>query len=250
MTWNSVMGLISSIALFLPICLMLAIRLVTYSSFPALLIYFIFVLFFNLLNQGYIKADTELVNSWGLINNFVDPILMISFLTYFSTSAGFTRNIKKVILGFVALDLIMLLLFGFTLKAVTIPLGVGLVVVFCLCLFFFIRQAKIAILHRKAAGKALMVASLLFAYGCFTIIYLMFYVFKTPYVDDTLLVYYMVTTFSSLLIGAGIIIESKRVQKLNELKLTRKELSIIYKDAEPAPPLKGAVLDFDKEQWN
>ena len=53
-----------------------------------------------------------------------------------------------------------------------------------------------------------------------------------------------------MLICAGIVIERKRVQKLNELKQTRKELSIIYKEKKTACSVKTAILDFDKNQWN
>ena len=155
-----------------------------------------------------------------------------------------------MIVSFIALELATLSFQGFTLEAVTIPLGIGLVAIFCFCLFFFIRQTKITILHRRATVKALMVAAFLFAYGCFTIIYLMFYVFKTPYISDTLLVYYLVTTFSSLLLCVGIVVERKRVQKLNELKQTRKELLVVYNESATPTSLKPAILDLDKEQWN
>ena len=76
------------------------------------------------------------------------------------------------------------------------------------------------------------------------------YVLKTPYVADTFLVYFLVTTFSSLVMCAGIIVERKRIQKLSELKITRKELSDIYKDTSTSVPLRTVVLDFDKDQWN
>lgn len=105
-------------------------------------------------------------------------------------------------------------------------------------------------MHHKATGKAIIAAALLFAYGCYTIIYMMYYVFKTPHVADTFLVYFLVATFSSFLLCAGIIIERKRVQKLYELKQTRKELLDIYKDTKTAAPLRTAILDFDKDQWN
>jgi hypothetical protein len=79
----------------------------------------------------------------------------------------------------------------------------------------------------------------------------MYYVFKTPYVADTFLVYFLVSTLSSLLMCTGIIIERKRVQKLNELLQTRKELSELYKEeTKTAAPLRTAMLDFDKDQWN
>ena len=250
MTWNSVMGFVSSFALFLPIFFILTLRLGRYRSFPALLIYYISVFIYNLMTEGYITANNEVVHYWGLSNNLLDVPLMLFFLTYYSTSPAFTRRMKITILGFVLFEATVILILGLNVDALTIILGPGLLLVFSLCLSLFIRQTKIAIMHRKATGKALIVAALLFAYGCYTIIYLMYYVFKTPYIADTFLVYFLVVTFSSLLMCAGIIIERKRVQKLNELKTTRKELSDIYKNTKTAAPGRAAMLDFDREQWN
>jgi hypothetical protein len=48
----------------------------------------------------------------------------------------------------------------------------------------------------------------------------------------------------------GLVIERKRIQKLQELKVTRKELSAIYTDTKRAAPLRTAMLDFDRDQWN
>ena len=250
MTWNSVMGFVSSFALFLPIFFILTLRLGGYKSFPALLIYYISVFIYNLMTEGYITANNEVVHYWGLSNNLLDVPLMLFFLTYYSTSAAFTRRMKITILGFVLFEATVITILGLNVDALTIILGPGLLLVFGLCLSLFIRQTKITIMHRKATGKALIIAALLFAYGCYTIIYLMYYVFKTPYIADTFLVYFLVVTFSSLLMCAGIIIERKRVQKLNELKTTRKELSAIYKDTKTAAPGRAAMLDFDREQWN
>ncbi|HEV7779712.1 MAG TPA: hypothetical protein VGO58_00520 [Chitinophagaceae bacterium] len=249
MTWNSVMGLISSIALFLPIFFILVFRLGSYKTFPALLVYYIIVFSYNLLTEGYIKADGDTIHYWNIFNNLLDAPLMLLFLTYFSTSTIFTKRMHLVIALLVGFECIVVLLKGFTTEAITIILGPGLLTVVFFSTYFFIRQTKITIMHSKATGKAIIAASLLFAYGCYTIIYLMYYVFKTPYVADTFLVYFMVATFSSLLMSAGLIMERKRVQKLHELKLTRKELSDIYK-GETAAPLRTAILDFDKDPWN
>ena len=106
-------------------------------------------------------------------------------------------------------------------------------------------------MHKKASGKAIISAALLFAYGCFFLIYLMYYVVRTPHVADTYLVYYLTSIFSSLLLAAGILIERKRVQKLNELIVTRKELSAIYKNGQPrSAPYTAAMLDIDREHLN
>jgi hypothetical protein len=59
--------------------------------------------------------------------------------------------------------------------------------------------------HGKSADRA----SLLFAYGCYGIIYLMYYIFKTQQVADTFLIYFLVVTISSFLLSAGIIMNKK-----------------------------------------
>lgn len=250
MTWNSVMGFISSIALFLPILFILIFRLGGYRTFPALLTYYTIVFSYNLLTEGYIKASPDTIHYWSIFNNLLDAPLMLLFLTYFSTSPAFTRKMRGTIFILIAFEVTVVLMKGFTIEAITIILGPALATVVSFCIYFFIRQTKITIMHHKATGKAIIAAALLFAYGCYTIIYMMYYVFKTPHVADTFLVYFLVATFSSFLLCAGIIIERKRVQKLYELKQTRKELLDIYKDTKTAAPLRTAILDFDKDQWN
>ena len=251
MTLNSTLGLISTIALFSPIFFIVVFRLSAYKTFPALLIYYAAVFIYNAMTEGYIQADPVIVRYWGLTNNLLDVPLLLTFLIYFSTSTSFTQRIKRIILAFVLYEAIVVLIFGYTVKAVTIILGPGIIIEIALCLFFFIRQTKMTILHRKATGKALMAASLLFAYGCYGIIYLMYYVFKTQQVEDTFLIYFLVVTISSLMISVGIIVEQKRIRKLHEMKLTRKELSSIYADEQkPVPLTRTAMLDFDREQWN
>jgi len=250
MTWNSVMGFISTLALFFPILLILALRLFTFRSFPVLLIYYALVFIYNLMTEGYIHVNADWVHAWGLGNNLLDAPLMLLFLTYFSTSMLFNRRLKMLILSFVLFEITVVLLFGFNVKSITIILGPGLLTVFALCLFFFIRQSKIVITNRKALGKTLISASLVFAYGCYGIIYLLYYVFKTPYVGDTFLIYFLVAIFSSSCLCAGIIIERKRIRKLFELKKARKELHIIYKDTKMTDPFRTPMLDFETESWN
>ncbi len=260
MTWNSVMGAVSSVALFLPIFFILVLKLGAYRSFPALIIYYFSALVYNLLGEGYIHATADQTRNWGLINNILDIPLMLYFLTYFSGTKAVARRMKMIILAFLVFELVVVAFTGINVSAIKIILGPGVALVLAFSLYFFIRQAKMAIIHRKATGKALMVSAVLFAYGCFTFLYLIYYIFeahldaagkvKEQYQADTFLIYYLATTFSCLMMSAGILIERKRVQKLNELKITRKELSSIYTETKTAAPYRTAMLDFDKDQWN
>ena len=230
MSWNSILGVISSVSLFLPVILILLMRLSTYKTFPALAGYYLMVFVYNILTEGYISANTSVVHYIGLTNNIIDAPLMLFFLTYFSSSAMLTKRMHVIIIALLVFGALMLSLKGFSVESITIIMAPGLLAVFSFCCYFFVRQSKITIMQRKSTGKALIVASLLFAYGCYAIIYLMYYIYKTQYVEDTFIVYHLVTTFSSLLLCVGLIVENKRVQKLEELKITRKELELMYKD--------------------
>ena len=147
-------------------------------------------------------------------------------------------------------ELIVISTVGFNIEAITIILGPGILIVFSLSLYFFIRHSKVVITNRKALGKTLIVASLAFAYGCYGFLYVMFYILKTPLVADVFLIYFFVNTFSSICICTGIVFERKRIQKLFELKKARKELHHIYKDSTPTTPFRTPMLDFDIEPWN
>ncbi|MEO7394168.1 MAG: hypothetical protein ABIU11_04450 [Chitinophagaceae bacterium] len=260
MTWNSVMGIISTVALFLPIIFILIFRLGAYRTFPVLLGYYVIAFINNFLGEQYINTSNQVIKYCGLANNLLDAPVILLFLIYFCTSALQARRMRLLIFSFILFEITVVLLMGFSKQAITIILAPGLLLVVGFCLIFFIRQAKMAIVHGKATGKAFISASLLFAYGCYFIIYLMYYIFEShlstdkiiqqEYIDDTFLVYFFVATISSLLLCAGIFIESKRVQKLNELKITRKELSAIYDGTETAVRLRTAILDFDRDQYN
>jgi hypothetical protein len=251
MSWNSTLGLISSVALFLPVLFILVFKLGGYKTFPALMVYYLIVFFYNILFLKYIQPGESVTRFWGIANNLLDAPLMLSFLTYFTTSVALLRRMKISIVVFICFEVIILFWKGLTVEAITIIMGPGLALVMGFCIYFFVRQSKAALMNGKTMGKAIMAASLVFAYGCYTLIYLIYYVFKSPAIDHTFLIYFLVTTFSSLLLCAGIIIERKRISKLNEAIIARKELADIYKDSiSSATFSRGPMLDFDKDHWN
>lgn len=250
MTLFDVMGLVSTMALSLPILTIIAMGLTGYRSFPALLAYYIVVASYNMLTQGYIKANDNFTHYFGIANNLLDAPLMVTFLSYFSATALAKKRMRIAVIAFIAFELVIISLFGITVKGMTIIMGPGIVLVLSFCLPYFVRLTKITIVNQKAMGKAMMVASLLFAYGCYSIIYVMYYLLDSKDVQNTFLVYFFASTFSTLLMSAGIIVERKRIRKLSELKIVRKELSELYAEDKMATPLRPAIFDYDKEQWN
>jgi hypothetical protein len=250
MTWNDVMGLIATVALSLPILVLFSTRLAGHRIFPALVLYYLTAVIHNMMGQGFIPAKEEYIRFFGIANNLLDIPLMLTFLSSFAGSPVVKQRMRMLTIGFVAFELIVLSIWGFSRDSITIILGPGIALVLTFCIPFFVRHTKMTITHHKAMGKSMMLASLIFAYGCYTIIYIMHYLLKSKNIADTFLVYYFVSTFSSILMAVGIFVERKRIKKFSELKVVRRELSQLYSNEKTAAPLRSAVFDFDKDQWN
>src|SRR5690242_5485791 len=134
MTWNSTMGFIATVALFLPILMILVLRLGAYRTFPALLIYYFGVFIYNLFTEGFVHADRQVIRYWGLANNLLDIPLILTFLVYFSSSNAFTRRIKTLIWGFILFEAIVVVIFGMNVNAITIILGPGIAIAIAFCM--------------------------------------------------------------------------------------------------------------------
>jgi hypothetical protein len=228
MTWFEIVGLVSAIALLLPIITILILRLAWYKSFPALLIYYILVAGHTFLTLGLIKTDKTFIYYWGVTNNFLDAPLMLAFMTYFSKTAMFRKKMKLFIPVFIFFELIVIAVFGYNIDAAIIVMAPGLSLVLIFSVLFFIHQARITVVYQKAAGKALITTALLFAYGGYAFVYVVYYLVRTPYKADTFVIYFLVTIISSFLLTTGIFFERKRVKQLTELKITREELKLLY----------------------
>jgi len=229
MSSHSILGIISSIVLFIPFILIIALRLFTYRSFLALGVYYLTAGFYNLITQNVIDAPVSFSRPVGIINNLVDAPLVLLFLLFFSTSTLMTKRIYTVILSFIGFEVIVLLINGFNVNTVKIILGPDIAIIVVASFFFFLRNVRLAITNQKSLGKAVMLSSVLLSYSIFSLVYIFFYLVKDQqYKDDARLVYYLVTLLSAVLMSAGIIIENKRIKKLGELKNTRKELATLY----------------------
>jgi hypothetical protein len=157
---------------------------------------------------------------------------------------------KLLIGGFIVFEIILLSYFGITLQPITIIVGSGILLILSFSVSIFIKQTKNSIHHHKPAGKAMIATSLLFSYCCFFFLFIMYYIFKTHYKEDCLLIYFISTIISSIVLFLGLRIENKRVLKLNEVNRTRKELSQIYSPKIKAAPLETAFIDFEKNYQN
>ncbi len=251
MTFFELMGSISTIALSIPIITLIVSGLAGYKSFPALLIYSALLFTYNFLLLGYIDLGRDVKFYHSILNNLLDAPLIMLFLTYFSQTAVVRRKYIIAAIAFVIFEVITVLIFGLTREAITIILAPGLLMILVASLFIFIHQVKITVVYQKAAGKAVMAASLFFAYVGYSFIYVVFYYLDKSFQEDAKLVFFLVTIFSSISIAVGIFIERNRVRHLAELHTTRNELKALYGQEEKTTAhLETIVFNFDKKQWN
>ncbi len=250
------MGLISTVFIFLPVALLILLKMIRHQNFIAFLLYYIAAFLYNCLMLGYISMSESFTYNLGVFNNLLNAPVMLFFLKYFATTPKLKKGINWLILGFIVFEVVVVFITGFNKEAIAIIGGPALLTIIGLSVHYFLQQTKRAIRSAKANGKALLTAGIIFSYCGYTFLFLLFYIFKTHTVAevvnahtvaDTYLLYYLGTILSSSIICAGIIFESKRVGQLFELKVTRKELSAIYGNEKKAVPYRTAFLDFDKE---
>jgi hypothetical protein len=229
MSFQDILGIISTAVLFIPFLLIVVLKLFTHRSFLALSIYYLSSGIYNLIAQNVILAPVSVARSIGILNNLLDAPLMMFFLIFFSPSPLMKKRITAIILTFLAFEAIILAGFGFNVKTVKIVLGPDIAIILTITSAFFLRNVRLAIVNQKSLGKATMIFSVLLAYSIFSLVYIFYYLLKNQqYKEDAQLVYYLVILLSTILMSIGIIIENKRIKKLSELKNTRKELATLY----------------------
>lgn len=229
MNSHAPLGIISSLALFVPVALILILKLFSNRSFLALAICYFIVGAQNLMRQGVFNIPKEIYQTMSLVDNILDAPLMLLFLTFFSASALMTKRIRICIYVFIVFEVVVLSVLGFNVRAIRIILGPDIALIVGISFAFFMRYVRLSVSNSKSIGKAVMASSVFISYAIFSIVYIFYYLAKNErYHVDAELIYYLVSILSSILMTVGILIEKKRFQKLDELRHTRKELATIY----------------------
>lgn len=237
MNWPHVIGIASTIAFIIPVIIIVSMRLFTNKSFLALAFYYLFAFCYNLITAGLITVPADIKRGLGLFNNFFDTPLILFFLLLFSHSEKLSRQIKILIASYIAYELLLIAIFGYNATVITFAIGSGMVVNLIFCTYFFLQQTRITITNHKETGKAVIVAALLFAYGCYAFIYMFYYVARTQNIADVFLVFYLISIISPLMMSAGLLMEGRKNRKVRALKNP-------YGDDEPYSDKKKKAFFF------
>jgi len=241
MNWQDAIGILSTLALFTPVFVIVVTKLIRYKQYFPLFIYCVLAFGFNLMTEHLINVPKSAERFYGITNNLTDMPLMLGFLLFQIPSSLRKKRMKIVLCAFIVFEIVLIFMYGITVKTITVTMGPGLVIVFGYSLYYFVYTVKRSFVHNKFVGKAIVASALTFAYGCFIIIYLMHYVWNLEDLSGLFLIYYFITIIYCIILSVGLYIESKRKMKLYELLITRKELMRFFADEKkPAAP-KGAT---------
>jgi len=228
MIWYNLLGYICIVSMFLPLGVIILNRFYIHRSLAALFLYFLFTAVYNMMDSGILPASKIFQRNFGILTNYLDVPLMMSALLFFCPSKRKQRNIFFLIGGFILYEFIITLIIGYRPLSVVYIMGPGILVVIGYTFYLFVRQVKFNIMHRKNQGRIVILAAILFAYSCYSLIYYFYYILRTPYKEDTLLLYHLASTISSVLISIGLHLMRKRMKELQSLRVTRKELAMFF----------------------
>ena len=229
MSINTILGIASAIAFLLPPMIILYSRLINVSLL-AIIVYFLLLAIYNLMGENLIAVSSEVKKITGVVCNYLDVPLMLISMLLFCTEKWKQNLVTAVLVLFLAYEIIIFI--KYKLEAVTSVyiMGPGIILILLFSLYFFITHIKNTIVQGKGIGKTFMTASVLFAYGCYFLVYIFAYIIKTPERADVFTIYYLASIIFSLLMSAGLIWIKRRVKEIEEVQTTRRELTMFFKN--------------------
>ena len=227
MKLHAFMGTLSAFTLLAPVMIIIVCRLFLNKSLWAMFIYFLLGSVYCLMSEGVIPATENFIATYGVLNNYVDIPLMLLILGIFSTTPSRSRALNLTLILFIIYEIAVLFQFGLSVQSTIWIMGPGILVILLYSIIFFRQCAKLSIEKNKGVGKTLIVSSMLFLYGCYAMIYYLYYIQKTSARADVYLIYYIVLFIASVSVSLGLIMIHKKARQIKELQVTRKELAII-----------------------
>lgn len=228
MSLNAALGVACILCFTLPIAAVIYNRFYTHRSLFALMIYYGVTAIDNMMAQGIIPVGKSFSNQFGILNNFLDIPLMLTALLFFCPNKQKQNVIRLFTFLFIGYELVVILALGFNTGAIIYVMGPGIIIVLGYSFFLFLRQVKFSILHGKNQGRTLMLASVFFMYATYALIYYFYYIMKTPFKADTMMLYFIASGIASILMAIGLHMMRQRMRELETLKTTRKELALFF----------------------
>ena len=224
---TSLFGITSIICFSLPILAILYFRLYRHASLIALMVYYALTIL-RCIGSNSVPPSPVFTNTWDVLYSYVETPLMLLSLLFFCPAKQRQQKIRVVMGLFAVYELVVASLFGFTPQACLYIMAPGLLVIVLYSLYLFLRQVRFTLTHRKNGGRVLMLGALLFSYGCYLFLFYAYFVQAKPDVSGIYALHFVSASMASVMMAGGLYLMRHRIKELQELKVTRRELQLIF----------------------
>src|SRR5678815_242583 len=105
MNWHDAIGILSTIALFVPVCVIVLTKLIRYKQYLPLFIWCVLAFGFNLMTEHLVDVPKTTERYYGIINNLTDMPLILAFLIFQVASSFQIKTMKLVPVSYTHLTL-------------------------------------------------------------------------------------------------------------------------------------------------
>lgn len=224
---DTLFGITSVICFSLPVFAILYYRLYRHVSLIALMLYYVITIC-RCLGDANTPPLPDFSNTWEVLFNFIEIPLMLSALLFFCPVKQRQQKVHMLLCFFIVYELFVAAFYGFTPLASMYIMMPGLTVIILYTLFLFVRQVKFTAMHGKNAGRVLMLGALLFSYSCYLAMFYAYFIEKKPDITAIYGVHFISSSIAAILMSLGLYMMRHRIKELQELKVTRRELQIIF----------------------
>jgi hypothetical protein len=189
--------IISILLCFIPIIVLVLKQMWRERLYLLIALYWLLNGLINIATLFNFKIDRRVDDFITLTANYLD-VPMVLLIFYLASRGLYRKVIKYTLLSFIVFELIVTFIKGFNYDAITIILGVSLVVIIS-----FSIAGIVAYLTRiqHSPQEEIMVfvySSFLFFYGTFIIVYVFSYIIVNQNDSDNFLIYYLELLLASL----------------------------------------------------
>jgi hypothetical protein len=223
----SLFGLTSVLCFGLPVLVIVLFRLYRHTSLIALALYYGLAIC-HCLNAETIPPVPNFNNPFDVAYTYLEIPLMLTALLFFCPAKQRQRNMHTLIGFFIVYEIAISIFAGFSPKASVYIMAPGLLVVVLYAAFLFLRQAKFTIMHRKNSGRVLMLGAILFSYTAYLFVFYTYFIQEQKEIASVYNIYFISSTIASLLMSVGLFMMRFRIKELQELKVVRRELQMVF----------------------
>ncbi len=238
------LGLVATGTLLVPVILLVVFKLSRYKQFTALFCYFFIAFCYNFFSQNFIPVSENFLTYFGLFNNYLDPPLMMLFLTYFISP----KYRKQSFIGigiFVVFEIVTISIYGLTTKSNNIILGPAVILILAVASYLFAYQVKETVSTGKRVGRLLMLSTIIFWYVGAGSLYLFYYLLDMINITDAILMNNLLIILFSIVFCIGVFKENINIQQQKEIEQTAKELKALYGEEGEESTIQQSAIVLD-----